>query len=251
MMSEIQLNTINTETTNEQPGFLKRILWVFTSPGKLMASLAVKPRVLFALFLTALSMDILYLVHMPLYKDLLRASSIASSGYMESLTGQTLTPEMIEQSLPTAVTSGLIMTPITLLGMLLLTTVIFLIVLKIMGGEGKFKAYLSVVGYAGVIPSLYYLIVLIIANFTGSLHLDPTLTSLATLVSRDSVGVVLYNVLKCIDIFQIWYYAVIAIGLAAVSKVKKKYVYSAVCAVFLIGLIINVVMATAASAVLQ
>lgn len=250
MMSEIQLNTINGETTYEQPGFLKRILWVFTSPGKLMASLAEKPRVLFALILSAVSLDTLYLVHMPLYKDLLRASSAASSGYMESLTGQALTPEMIEQTLPTAVISGLVSTPVMSLVMLLVTTLIFFVILKIMGSEGKFKAYLSVIGYAGVISSLYTLLVLVISNFTGSLHLDPTLTSLATLVSPDSIGVVLYNVLKCIDIFSIWYYVVIAIGLATVSKVKKKYVYSVVFAIFLIGLIINVAVATAASAIM-
>jgi len=130
-MSEIQLNTINEKTVNEQPGFLKRILWVFTSPGKLMASLAEKPRILFALILSAVSIDTLYLAHMPLYKDLLRASSMASSGYVESLTGQALTPEMIEQSLPTAVTSGLVTTPLASLAMLLITTVIFLIYLKL------------------------------------------------------------------------------------------------------------------------
>jgi hypothetical protein len=250
MMSEIQLNTVNKEAACEQPGFLKRILWVFTSPGKLMASLAEKPRILFALILSAVSVVTLYLVHMPLYKDMLRASTLATSGYVESLTGQTMTPEMVEQGLPSSMTYGLISTPIMSLVMLLLTTVIFFVILKIMGGEGKFKAYLSVVGYSGVISSLYILLVLIIASFTGSLHIDPTLTSLATLVSRDSTGVVLYNVLKNIDIFSIWYYVVIAIGLATVSKVKKKYVYSAVCTVFLIGLIINVVGAVAASAIM-
>ncbi len=250
-MSEIQLNTINEETVCEQPGLLKRILWVFTSPGKLMANLAEKPRVLFALILAAVSTDILYLAHLPLYKDLLRASTTASSAYMESITGTAMTPEMIEQGLPRAVTYGLITTPIVLLVMLLLTTVLFFVILKIMGGEGKFKAYLSVVGYAGVITSLYTLFTLVIAYFTGSLHQSPTITSLATLVSPDSSGVVLYNVLSCIDLFKIWKYVVIAIGLAAVSKVKKKYVYSAVAVVFIIGLIITVAMAAAGSALIQ
>lgn len=249
-MSEIQLSTINEEAAYEQPGFLKRLLWVFTSPGKLMASLAEKPRILFALILSAVSVDALYLVHLPLYKDFLRATTIASSGYMESLTGQTMTPEMIEQGLPTAIITGLISTPFMSLIMLLLTTVIFLVIFKIMGGEGKFKAYLSVVGYAGVISSMYILLVMIISNFTGSLHVDPTLTSLATLVSKDSAGVVLYNVLKNIDIFSIWYYIVMAIGLATVSKIKKQYVYLVVCVVFLIGLIINVVMGVAASSIM-
>lgn len=239
-MSEFQMNLVNEESRSEQPGFLKRILWVFTSPGKLMASLAEKPRVLFALILSAVSLDALYLAHMPLYKDMLRTSTLSMSGYMESMTGQTLTPEMVEKSLPAAVTQGLITTPLASLFMWLLITVIFFAILKIMGGQGKFKAYLSVTGYAYIISALYLLLVMIIAQFTGSLHIDPKLTSLATLASEDSVGVLLYSVLKSLDIFSIWYYVVMAIGLATVSKLKKNYVYAVVAAVFLVGLIISV-----------
>lgn len=126
-MSETQISRINEDVSNTQPGFLKRIEWVLTSPGKLMENLAERPRVLFGLLLTAISIDVLYISRLQLYKDFLRSSTLASSDYMESLTGQTLTAEMVEKSLPTATIQGLIMTPLTMVFGLLLITLIMVL----------------------------------------------------------------------------------------------------------------------------
>ena len=130
-MSEVQMNYVNEEVVSKQPGFLKRILWTVTSPGKLMENLAQRPRVLFGIILSALSLDVLYLARLPLYKDFLRNSTLASSEYMESLTGQAMTAEMIEESLPTAMASGLISTPFAAIFGLLLITLIFFAIFKI------------------------------------------------------------------------------------------------------------------------
>ena len=239
-MSEIQMNLVNEEAVYEQPGFLKRILWVFTSPGKLMASLAEKPRILFALILSAISMDALYLLRMPLYMDMLRTQALAQAGLSESLTGKATTPAMIEQTLPMSAKIGIISVPFSMLFMWLFITLVFFAILKIMGGQGKFKAYMSVTGYAYVITAAYILLILIVSFFTGRFMIDPSLTSLATLVSADSVGTVGYSLLKSLDIFSIWHYVVMAIGLAAVSKLKKRNVYMVVGIIFLIGIIISV-----------
>ena len=247
-MSDAQISLINEESAIEKPGFLKRILWVLTSPGKLMESLAEKPRVLFGLILSALSMDVLYLTRMPLYKDFLRSSTLATADYVESLTGQVMTSEMIESSIPAAAIQGLIFTPITWVIMLLFITLIFFAILKIMGGQGKFKAYLSVTGYSYVIPALYIILLIPVSFVTGSIHQDSPLTSLATLASPDMQGTFLNGMLKGIDIFSIWSYAVMAIGFTAVSKLKKTYVYGVVGIIFLIGLIIAGVSETALKA---
>lgn len=237
-MSETQISRTNEEIPNEQPGLLKRIAWVLTSPGKLMENLAARPRVLFGLILSALSMDVLYLVRLPLYKDFLRSSTLATSDYVESLTGQALTAEMVEQGLPAATIQGLIVTPITMVIIMLFITLIFFAILKIMGGKGKFKAYLSVTSYSYVISALYILLLIPVSFVTGSLHQDVPLTSLATLASADMEGTFLYGILKGIDIFSIWYYSVMTIGFIAVSKLKKTYVYGVATAIFLIGLMI-------------
>ncbi|HEX2944593.1 MAG TPA: YIP1 family protein [Clostridia bacterium] len=240
-MSDIQVTPINQEVTAEHPGVLKRLLWVFTSPGKLMASLAEKPKVLFTLILCAIPLDLLYFLQMPLYKDLLRNAAIAQSqsSYMQSL-GVEMTPEMIEATLPTSVMTGLIGGPIGTIIMMLLTTLICFAIFRIMGGEGKFKAYLSVVSHASVISALYTLLLIPISYATGSLNMTSSLTSLATLVSMDAVGPVIYGILSSLDIFKIWYYVVAAIGMAAVSKLKKKNVYIVVAVLFVISMIITI-----------
>jgi hypothetical protein len=188
-MSDLQIRTINEDVSVEQPGFFKRLLWVFTSPGKLMAALAEKPRVLFWLIVGAIATDIKYLIRMPLFKDTLRQQALAQaqSGFYESL-GIEMTPEMIEASLPSSVNIGLISVPLTFIASFLLSALIFFAILKLLGGKGKYKGYLSVVVHANIILVLYTLLVIPISYITGSLHEAPTLTSLATLLSPDIAG---------------------------------------------------------------
>jgi len=251
-MSELQVTAINKEESNVQPGFFKRLWWLFTSPGKLMAALAEKPKILICMIIGALAMDIKYLVRMPLYKDMLRQAALAQSqsGLYEAY-GIEMTPEMIEATLPTSMIAGLAGSLVAALAGFLLTALIFFAILKLMGGQGKYKAYLSVVVHANMIMVLYTFLVIPISYITNSLHEAPTLTSLATLLSPDQSGTIIYAILSSIDVFGIWYYAVLAIGFTAVSKLKKKHVYAVTAGVFLIGVIISVISVSAAQAIMQ
>ncbi len=249
-MSELQVTTLNKEESNVHPGFFKRLWWIFTSPGRLMTALSEKPKVLICMIIGALAMDIKYLVRMPLYKDMMRQAALAQSqsGLYESY-GLEMTPEMIEASLPTSMIAGLVAGPFTVILLsFLLVALIFFAILKLMGGQGKYKAYLSVVVHANMIMVLYTLLVIPISYITGSLHEAPTLTSLATLLSPDQSGTLVYTVLSAIDVFSIWYYMVLAIGFAAVSKLKKIYVYAVTAGIFLIGIIISVISVSATQA---
>ena len=237
-MSEFQTNIINEEVTIKKMGFFQRVAGVITSPGKVMENLKEKPRILFPLFLIAIAQLALYMIRMPLYQDFLRKSSLAGAEFAKSLTGIELTPEMIEQSMSQAVIQGIITTPIASLFGWFLTTVIFLAIFKIAGGQGKFKQYLSVIGYAYVISALYLLITLVVSYFSGSLHLDMPLTSIATLFGEEMKGSFIFGMLKGLDVFSIWHYGVIAIGLTIVSGFKKRTVYGIVAGLFIIGLLI-------------
>lgn len=237
-MTEAQISRSNQEVLCEQPGLFKRIRWAVTSPGKLMECLAQKPRVLFGLILAAVSTDVLYISRMPLFRDFIRDTLYKTSEYMESLLGQSMTAEMVEESLPGAIIQQLLLTPVTRIISLLFITLVYFAILKIMGGQGKFKAYLSVVCYSYVIPALYILLLIPVSFITGSLHLDIPLTSLAILASEEMAGAFLFEMIKGLDVFAIWNSAVTAIGLVAVSKLKKPYVYGAVGGIFIIGLLI-------------
>lgn len=237
-MSDIQANIVNGEITAKGMGFFQRLVGVIFSPGKVMEELAAKPRIIFALILTAFAQLTLIVLRMPLYMDFLRKTMTATSAYVESLTGTKLTPEMIEQNLAKSRIQSIITTPLTALFMWVLITVIIFAIVKIGGGKGKFKQYLSVTGYAYVISALYLLITLAVSYFTGSLHLEMPLTSIGNLFGSEMKGSFIFGVLKGIDIFSIWYYAVIAIGTAIVSGFKKRTTYGIVAGIFIVGLII-------------
>lgn len=250
-MSELQVRNINEDVSIQQPGFFKRLWWVITSPGRLMAALAEKPRVLFWMIFGAIAMDIKYILRMPLFKDMLRQTALAQaeSGMYESF-GIEMTPEMIEANLPSSINMGLISIPPTMIISFLFIALIFFAIFKLMGGQGKYKAYLSIVVHANIIRVLYTLLVIPISYITGSLHETPMLTSLATLLSPDQAGTPFYSILSGIDVFNIWYFAVLAIGFAVVSKVKKKYVYAITAGIFLISIIISIISASAAKALM-
>ena len=252
-MPEAQIsktNQTNGEVSCKQPGLLKRILWVLISPGKLMECLAQKPRVLFGLILAAVSMDIFYYVRLPLFKDYTRNTLVATNAYMESLLGQSATAEMVEESLPSTIVQSFILTPVMMVVGLLFITLVYFAILKIMGGKGKFKAYLSVLSYSYVITAIYILITMLASFITGSLHIGTPLTSLAMLAPNEMKGTFLYGILTGLELFSIWNCVVIAIGLTAVSRLKKVYVYSAVGVVFIIGLLITAVQSAAMYAIM-
>lgn len=240
LMDEIQVHNMDEKVTAKRPGFLRRLLWLFVSPGKLMAALAEKPRVLFWLIFAGIAAILPYIIRMPMYKDYLRASMLASSDYLGSF-GIEMTPEMIEASLPASVVTGLVGASLGTYGGLLVMALIFFAILKIMGGQGKYKAYLSVMVHANIISVLYYLMLIPISGVTGSFHqLDP-LTSLAVLADPAGMNPYLYGLLYGIDILSIWRYVIMAIGFTEVSKLKKKHVYIAMTVIFLLNLIRTVV----------
>jgi hypothetical protein len=233
-----EVSYINGEVPVKGLNFIQRVAGIIHSPGKVMENLSAKPRVIFPLIMIAIAQLAFYLLRFDLYKDFLRQSALASSGFAESLTGVKLTPEMIEKTLPQSIISSFITTPLGTLFMWLLTTVILFAIFKIAGGQGKFKAYLSVTGYAYVISALYLVITAVVSFFTNNLHLMIPLTSLANVFPAEMKGNFLFGMIKGIDLFSIWYYCVIAIGMTAVTGFKKRTVYSIIAGVFVIGLLI-------------
>lgn len=236
-MSDLQTSAMNEEVTVKKLGFFQRVAGVVVSPGRVMEDLKAKPRLLFPLILMAVVQLAVYLIRLPLWQDSLRKAIISASDLTESLTGIEMTPELIEQSLSQSLVQSVIVTPLTaLFGWLFITVVLFVIV-KIAGRPGKFKQYLSVAGYAYVITALYLLIVLGVSYFTGSLHTEMPLTSIANVFGEEMQGSFVFGMLRGLDVFKIWYYAVIAIGLQTVSGLKKPTAYGIVAAIFIIGLL--------------
>lgn len=210
----------------------QRITGVVFSPGETMNDLADKPRVLLPFIVIAFSQLVLFLSRFSLYKEYMRKSF-----EMISEMNKNITAEQIEQMLPLSIISGLVSTPFKEIIMWLIGTAILFGILKLFGGQGNFKHILSITGYSCIISMLYMLTVLGVSFFSGSLHMDMPLTSIANLLTTEMKGSFIYGFLKKVDLFAIWKYAVIGIGCVSVSKLSKTKVYTIISVLYTATLI--------------
>lgn len=99
---------------------------------------------------------------------------------------------------------------------LLLLSVFYLIALKIMKAQFDFMNILNVVGLAMLISGIGSIIAVVISILKGNL----TSVGPGLLFSEESAGQKVYAMLTKIDLFSIWFYAVIAIGLSKIARVS-------------------------------
>jgi hypothetical protein len=99
---------------------------------------------------------------------------------------------------------------------LLLLSVVYLIALKIMKAQFEFTNILNVVGLALLIATVGNLISMVVSIIKG----DLSTLGLSLFVSESSIGEKMYSLISKIDIFYIWFYVVIAIGLSKIARIK-------------------------------
>ncbi|MCR4434580.1 MAG: Yip1 family protein [Clostridiales bacterium] len=213
----------------------QRVIGVITSPAETMKDLAGKPRILFPLLANALGVVGLYLVRFPLYQDFLRRTM--EMGGAQSNTP--MSPEQIEAGVKMASTFGLIATPITSLIMLVVASAIIFGAAKLLKGQGSFKQTMSVIGYSYVVTLLYLVLCAVTSFITGNLMLDASLANLTNLFLPDLRGSFAYGIIRGIDLFSIWYYIVMGIGIAEVNKFSKTKAYSIVAVIYIASILLG------------
>lgn len=222
-------NSVETiETDYSKMGFLKRVIGIIGYPSKVMKSLAQKPRVLFGIILSAITPAILILATFPMYREY--TSNLLKATYAKM--NIEMTPEQLEQTLNISQYSAVISAPITAIIMLLIEALILWAIIKLFKGDGKFKHVLSVLGYTAIITTLATIVNIITTRLTGTFT-DVSYTSLASLIPSMK-GSFIYGVAKVIEVFSIWQYIVIGIGLSAISKLSNKKVIIIVACIFAI-----------------
>ena len=110
---------------------------------------------------------------------------------------------------------------------------------KAFKGEGTYKHVLSITGYSYVVILLFIIIQMFTSFFTGQLFLDTSLANVIKLLEPGMIGTTLYGILRGIDIFTIWRYIVIAIGLRYMSGLDKIKVMSMVSAFYILTIVVN------------
>lgn len=230
MNENIPLNseTAGAVATYDYPkmNFIQRVFGVIFSPVKTMQSLEQKPRILFALLLSILTPVVMILSVLPMYKEYSRGLLEANYEKMNV----EVTAAQIDQGLNISTYSGLIGGAVVGAAMWFLGALILWGIVKIFKGEGSYMQFLSITGYAAVITALSTLVTIITTRLTGTFSLV-SFTSLGSILP-DMKGNFIYGVAKSLEVFSIWKYIVIAIGVATVSKLDKKKAYIIVLCIF-------------------
>jgi hypothetical protein len=228
--------SINDESINtKRISFWERLVGVIISPKETMEDLVNKPRVLFPFFIVAFGSLIFYLIRLPLYKEMINRSlelQLQESGSQFS-SGQSGFIQNV------GIIGGLIGTSIASLVIWLIVAFAFFLLIKVFKGEGKFKQYLSILGYSYVINALYLMISLFVSYFSNNLFFDSSIASIVEIFAPNLKGSLIYGVLRGIDLFGIWQYIVISLGMASLSKISKEKVYLITALIYTVSILLN------------
>ncbi len=195
-------------TTSTLPSLPQRVMQVFFSPGELFTALRDKP-VWFGALAAGAALIFLSTVFIPtdMWVEFSRAQMIEQ--------GQQV-PAGFESSGPIIRIVSTVVGPMGFFLMaFILTGVIFLFFSFLFGDDGRYVQYLSVYSHATIISALGALLLLPLKLVQG----DPSVTlSLGTFAFFMEEGYPL-RVLKMIDLFGLWAFAVMALG---VTKIDPK-----------------------------
>ncbi|MDP4183431.1 MAG: YIP1 family protein [Bacillota bacterium] len=242
---QMDIDNVDEFEEVEKMNFIQRVVGIIFAPTKTMKNLINKPRIIFPIFLVTLSTLILYILLYDKLHEYMRITMENAKSLQEN--NPAYTPEMINTTIKWGTRMAVASAPIwRVIGWIGGTAIYFGFIKLLLNGKGKFSQYLSITGYANVITTLSLVVVLIVSLTTDKFDPKLVVTSLGSLVSEESVGKILYAVLNKIELFTIWYYAIIGIGFSLVSKVNKKFVYIIIGGCFLAQIIL-VISSTAIS----
>lgn len=210
---------VHAEAEAAGPGSLgRRILDTFVSPGELFSRLGPTPP-WFDVLLIAAVVTTAAMLLAPAEAWL--ATSREAWNNMEPEARKAMTPEaMARIARVTGPIGALIGTFITAFIMAGLLKLVFGVM---MGGEATFAQYRSVVSHASLISALGIAVTLPIWIVTG----DMTTQLSAALLAPDLPKGVVHSLLQALAVFNIWWLAVLALGVATLNRGKVSMIAAA------------------------
>ncbi|HLT24632.1 MAG TPA: YIP1 family protein [Ignavibacteria bacterium] len=113
---------------------------------------------------------------------------------------------------------------------LFLLSLLYFVGLKTFKSEATYSAVLNVVGLALLISGIQAILTSVISILMGKL----TVLSLGMFTSADQLGQGLFSFINSIDVFSIWLYIVISIGLIKVGKISAGQAYGMVFGIWIL-----------------
>jgi len=119
--------------------------------------------------------------------------------------------------------------------MLFLLSVIYMLFLKTMKANFDFTNLLNVVGLSMMISAVGSILGIVISIIMGEL----TSIGLALIFKPEVVGETLHSLFMKLDVFSLWFYVLVSIGLVKVAKIKPVMSYSVVFGLWVLWLVIT------------
>jgi hypothetical protein len=200
----------------------KRLEGVFFDPKRTFDGLAAKPVWIDALVVVLLALISFNLVVAPyMQKDQLQLMK-GNAALMERM-GEDAYTKMIERtehpSPSGRIVQTFVATPLFFLAALLLQSLILLILGRLLSTQGVYVQVLAVLIHANIIDKLLGNGVRLALAVTRK-SLMQTSTGLALLFPNLEVTSTAFIMLSQIDLFQLWMFGVLALGLAAIFKIS-------------------------------
>lgn len=202
---------------------LARVFRCFAEPRKVFAEIAHKPTFFWVLLLSAALTLSVQLVLSP------RIDMEATIARSMSQAGREIPEERLQEAVRGAErfrTFGLIVGPLGALAVTFLLGGVYFLALKVVGSEAEYPGVLSTVAHAGFPPSAAQSVLLaVVASTRESFPAQeiPRLlkSNLAAFLPEDAPKA-LSGLGEVLDIFNVWYWVLLAWGLSTVGKVSLR-----------------------------
>lgn len=125
---------------------------------------------------------------------------------------------------------GAVISPFLILFVL---SLVYLIVLKIMKADFEFTNLLNVVGLSLMITIVGGIVGLVLSIIVGEI----STVSLGLIIKDSAVGLKMHELLNKIDVFTIWFYFVVAVGVSKVSKISSGKAYGIVYGIWILWIV--------------
>ena len=222
-------NDIPQETPIKMNPFVK-LVKIVTAPSEAARAIKSKPDILLPLFLVVLSPLLPLLLNVQEYKDMIVGSFANIPQYKD------MAAEELRKIADFSAITGMVGGPIMTLVFWFIGALVMFGLIKMLGGECRYKQVLSLQGYVTVFSLISSLISGLVMHFSGSGFAKISYTSLSVLFPNLEAGF-LSGFLSGIEIFSIISLLVSAIGLTIISGLDKKKVYALLIVLFVIGLL--------------
>ncbi len=206
-------NDLDLGSNKEKRSSIQKAWMLIKSPKIAMKEIAENPTILFPLLINAFGYVSLALLAFPTF------SGPHLKGLMPDLAPDQKNIEIIKI---------LLISPFQTIFPWILYTAIYFGLIKLMKGKGSFKQVAAVTGYSYVTIILWFVVSIVASYFTDVLEFNASFTYLLDLLAPSLKGGLFYKFIFSLNIFTVWQFILIAIGLVEVTKLSKAKIYTMV-----------------------